>query len=86
MNKTTKSTAAKENAMGSNSPATRDVHTVAVESLISPLNATMRPATMAKSTCHKKKEAVEDHKTRKASEGTSKVFQDQVSKGLGRSR
>ena len=71
MNKTMKSTTAKENAKGSDIPVTRDVPAVAVESLVSPLNAMKRPVITAKSTHHKKKETVDDHKARKATEGTS---------------
>ena len=72
MNKTEKSTAAKENAKGPDSPAARDIPVVAVESLVSPLNATERPAIPAKSTHHKKKETADDCKARKAAEGTPK--------------
>ena len=43
-------------------------------------------ATPAKFTHHKKKETVEDCKTRKANGGHLKVFQDQYSECLGRSR
>ena len=68
--------------MGSNSPVTREVPTVAVESLVSPLNATKRPATPAKSTHHKKKEAAEDHKARKFAKGTSKYSKSKVAKVL----
>ena len=42
--------------MGSNSPVTRDVLTVAAESLVSLLNATERPMTPAKFSLHEKKE------------------------------
>ena len=72
MNKTTKATTAKENSKGFDSPTTRDVLAVAVESLVPPLNATERPATPAKFTHHEKKETVDDLKARKAAEGTSK--------------
>ena len=72
MNKTMKPTTAKENDKGSDSPAARDVCAVAVESLVSPLNATKRPVTPGKSTHHKKKGTTDDHKARKAAEGTSK--------------
>ena len=71
MNKTTKSTTPKENAKGSDSPVDRDVPAVAVESLLSPLNATERPEILAKPTHYKKKETVDDFKARKAAEGTS---------------
>ena len=60
MNETTIATTAKANVTGSNSPVIREVPTVAMESLISPLNATERPATPAKSTHHKKKETTKD--------------------------
>ena len=68
--------------MGCNSPAAREVPTVAVESLISPLNYTKRPATPAKSTLHKKKEMAEDCRARKAAEGTSKASKTKVVKVL----
>ena len=51
--------ALKDNVMGSKSPVTREASTVAVESLVSPLNATERPMTAAKLTPHKK-ETVEE--------------------------
>ena len=82
MNKTTKSTAVKDNAISSNSPATREVPTVAAESLVSPLTATKRPGTPAKPTCHKKKEIVEDCKAKKAAEGTSMSSKTKVAKVL----
>ena len=66
MNKTTKSTASKYIATGSNSPVTREASTVVIECLVSPLTATDLPTTQVKSTLHKKKERVEDCKTRKA--------------------
>ena len=68
-----KSTTAKENAKGADSPAARDIPAVAVESHVSPLTVTKRPATPAKSTHHKKKETADDCKARKATEGTSKT-------------
>ena len=73
MNKKTKSTTAKDNATGSNSPVTKEVPSVAVESLVfSPKNATERPVSPARSTCHKKKETVKDCKAMKDAEATSK--------------
>ena len=55
MNKTSKSTASKDNTMGSNSCATREASVVVVESLISPINAIEMPVTPVESTCYKKK-------------------------------
>ena len=66
MNKTTKSTSTKENAKGCDNLKTREVSTV--ENLVSPPNATERPATLAKSTHHKKKETTDNHKAKKAAE------------------
>ena len=72
MNNTTKSTIKKEKVKDSDSPAARDVSAVAMESLVSPLNATKRPVTPAKSTHYKKNETADDHKARKAVVATSK--------------
>ena len=72
MNNTTKSTTAKLNSTRSNSPASREASTVAVESLVSPLIATREPITPAKSTQQKEKETAEDHKAQKDMEATIK--------------
>ena len=82
MNETTKSTAAKDNATGSSSPATREVPTVVAESLVSPLNAFKRPVTPAKSTCHKKKETAGDCKVREVAEAISNSSKTKVPKVL----
>ena len=66
MNKTAKLTTSKDSSMGSNSPMSREASTVAVENFVSPLIATEQPMTPVKSTLHKKKETVEDHKAREA--------------------
>ena len=68
--------------MGSNSPATREITTVAVEKVVSPHNATEKPVAQAKSTDHKKKETAEDCKARRAAEGTSKSSKTKAVKTL----
>ena len=73
-----KSTTPKKNGKGSDSPVTRDVPAVAVEILVSPLNATEWPATQARSTHHKKEETADDQKSSKAAEGTSKSSKTKV--------
>ena len=82
MNKTTKVTTVKDNVKGSNSPVTREIPTVAAESLVSHLNATERTATPAKSFHHKKKETAEEHKDREADEATSKSSKTKAAKDL----
>ena len=82
MNKTTKTTAVKDNPMRSNGPLTREVYKVAVESLVSPLNATWSPVTPGKSSSKTIKETAEGHKARKAAEGTSKSSKTKVVKVL----
>ena len=60
---------------------------MAGESLVSPLNATERPAIPAKSTNHKKKETVDYHKakdTSKSSKTKVKVLAE-IGKGPSRS-
>ena len=68
--------------MGFNSPVSRDVPTVAVETLVSLLNVTERSTTPVKSTHHEKKETVEDCKARKAAEATSKSSKTKAMKLL----
>ena len=62
MNKTVNSTTSKYNSTGSNSPASREMSTMAMESLISPLIATEQLISPAKTTCYERKENMEDCK------------------------
>ena len=66
----------------SNSPLTRVVPTVAVESLVPPHNSFKWPMTPAELTQHKKKETAEDCKARKTAEATTKSSKTKVANVL----
>ena len=91
MNRTIKSTAAKENTKGSDNTVERGTCCGCGELGLS-INATERPATPAKSTHHKKKETADYNKARKAAAGTYKSSKTQAKvlaetgKGPSRSR
>ena len=72
MNKTTKSTVSKHNSVDANNPASREAFTMPVKSLGSPLIATKWHTSPVKSTCHKKKESVEDFKGWKTTKAPKK--------------
>ena len=72
MNTTTKSASDKDSSTGSKSPASKEVFTVAVEGLTSPIIATKWPMSPAKCTNHKKKESTENPKAQKGAKTTMK--------------
>ena len=67
-----KATTSKDNSTGLNSPVSREVSNMAVESLASSLTATKQPTSPAKTTHHKKIESAQDCKAQKATKSATR--------------